>query len=181
MKNTEELNADELEELWLTQKRAVNQDLSEEHEAANNSLQDDSQIIHDTATDHSSEDELQKDDAAEGNPEEGPGSDAGESSESGITHITKLIKGEKLKEISTKVLVDKKRQERSLINAFELLNKDHIPLAQLIPRRVRSRLRKASENPIVILEDDPSSLMPLHPPPTRTPFTRSKRKAAEIA
>ncbi|MCE0480733.1 hypothetical protein HAX54_037825, partial [Datura stramonium] len=66
------MNEDELEELWQTQRDAVNHDLSEKLETTKNSLQDGDQVIHDEAAEHTSEEDSQKEDGVEANLEEGP-------------------------------------------------------------------------------------------------------------
>ncbi|MCE5166802.1 hypothetical protein HAX54_026879 [Datura stramonium] len=72
------------------------------------------------------------------------------------------------------------RVAKSIITASELLDEDHIPLVKVIPRRVRSCLRKVSGHPIIIPEDNPDSQRQMNPPPVHTLFTRRKRKEAEM-
>lgn len=58
-------------------------------------------------------------------------------------------------------------------------NYENTPLAKLIPRRVRTFLRKASGELVVIPEDKPVAQIPGLIPMSRTPFTRIKLKEAK--
>ncbi|MCE3215422.1 hypothetical protein HAX54_002336 [Datura stramonium] len=127
--------------------------------------------------------------------------------ESGIAHIMGLNERELAEEIATEVLGEGETSgemnqeigsgENIGENApckgesdddthihgeqIDKTKEDHTPLPQLIPRKVRSQLKKASGNPIFIPINKSTSLRTFNPPSIRTPFTQRKRKAVETA
>ncbi|MCD7473220.1 hypothetical protein HAX54_014881 [Datura stramonium] len=109
------MDDDELEELWQTQRDAVDRDLSGKHEQMKNSLQDGDHVSHDEALEHTNKDDSQKKASVESNPEEGPGSDAGESSNGPGTILA-------LKEENEALKAEVKDLTKKLLHAHEILN-----------------------------------------------------------
>ncbi|MCE0481501.1 hypothetical protein HAX54_039299 [Datura stramonium] len=66
--------------------------------------------------------------------------------ESSVEHVAAIS------EISREV-TPASRPFMVIIIVTESLDEDHLPLAQLIPRRVRSRLSKENGKPIVVPDD----------------------------